>query len=127
MVGDAPEWFREVVATGIARLYVLRLEGAPAADTLDAVENVWCDALWHAPVAWQEAVDYRRLEAGFVALAGRITRWPAPRAVLDVLPSRPAQPRLGRPAPTPEQRSRARAVLEELRTLIRRPDGGTRS
>lgn len=113
------DWFESVVAEGIAKLYVLRLEGAPAADTLDGVELVWVEALWYSGKVWDEHLDYPRLRQAFVHLVQTMTRWPAPRQLMDHLPARPRPRELPAPPPTPEERARAEANLAKLRELMK--------
>lgn len=113
------EWFVEVIAEGIAKLYVLRLEGAPAADTLDGVEMVWVEALWYSGKVWDEGLDYDRLRQAFVYLVQTMTRWPAPRMLTDHLPARPKRRELPTPPPTAEERARAEAQLAKLRELMK--------
>ncbi|MCS4503873.1 hypothetical protein NYO91_07255 [Arhodomonas aquaeolei] len=115
---QAPDWFQEVVAEGIAKLYVLRLDSAPAADTLDGVEMVWVEALWHCGKQWDEAADYERLRRAFVALTQRVDRWPAPKQLLENLPPRPQPKSLPQPKPTPEERERAQAFVRRMREIV---------
>lgn len=113
------EWFVEVVAEGIAKLYVLRLESAPAADTLDGVEMVWVEALWYSGKVWEEHLDRNRLRQAFVHLVQTVTRWPAPRTLMDHLPARAKPRELPAPPPTPEDRARAEAQLAKLREMMK--------
>ena len=103
------DWFESVVAEGIAKLYVLRLESAPAADTLDGVELVWVEALWYSNIAWDEELDTDRLRQAFRALTQWVTRWPAPRELMTHLPARPQRKPLPPPPQTPEQKAEAEA------------------
>lgn len=121
------DWFVEVVAEGIAKLYVLRLESAPAADTLDGVELVWVEALWYTPIAWDREQDAPRLRQAFRALTQRLSRWPAPRELMEHLPSRPKRQELPPPPPTPEQKARAEENLAKLKKMVKGLNlGGTR-
>lgn len=112
--GAPAPWFVSAVAEGIARLYVLRLESAPAADTLDGVELVWVEALWYMPVAWDEELDTPRLAAAFRRLTQRLSRWPAPRELMEHLPSRPKPAALPSPPISDEQRARNRERIAEM-------------
>jgi len=113
------DWFESVVAEGIAKLYVLRLESAPAADTLDGVELVWVEALWYSNVAWDEELDTERLRQAFRALTQRLHRWPAPRELMEHLPARPKRRELPPPPQTPEQKAKAVAQLAKLRAMMK--------
>lgn len=113
MAEGVPEWFREVVAEGIARLYVLRLDSAPAADTLDGVELVWVEALWTCGKDWVEE-DAWRLRRAFVALSQRATRWPAPAQLLEQLPARTPRRHLPPPPLSDEEVERNRARLRQI-------------
>lgn len=108
------DWFVEIIAEGIAKLYVLRLEGHPAADTLDGVEMVWVEALWYGNRVWDESLDAKRLRQAFVGLAQTLTRWPAPRVLLDHLPARPKRQALPKPEISEEEKARNRQRLAEL-------------
>jgi len=112
-----PRWFREAVGDGLQRLVALALPGAPPAETVRLTAAGWVDALWSAPIAWDEALDRARIEAAFLALMRRADRWPAPCSLLDALPSRPARRSLPRPAPSKAARE---AGLRHLREVSER-------
>lgn len=81
---------------GLQTLYVLRLQDAPAADSLPAAAEVWIIALWRNR-AWEEGRDVPRLRGGFLNLAATAHGWPAPAALIAALPPAPGLQRL--PAP----------------------------
>ncbi|HHJ12256.1 MAG TPA: hypothetical protein ENK00_03660 [Chromatiales bacterium] len=107
----AETWFRRAIAEGLTRLTALSLPGTPPAETIKLTREAWVEALWEGR-AWVET-DAERIAAGFRSLSRRIDRWPAPKALLDHLPPRPASLRLPH-KPTPEQRERNRQKLREL-------------
>lgn len=113
-----PGWLVAEVAEGVQRLLVLRLEGCPSADTVQAVALAWADAIWIRAGRWTPEQDAPRLRQAFRALAAHATRWPAPAQLWEHLPSRPEPPRLERPPPTPEQRARVREMLQSLRMQL---------
>ena len=100
------------VIDGLQLLLTLRLSGAPAEDTIDAVADVWLLTFKRGRVIdWQEG-DGERVRAAFVTVAAHAERWPTPSHVLDRLPPRPERPRLPRPVrPMPPE---VRAQLDEL-------------
>ncbi|MFP4181845.1 MAG: hypothetical protein ACLFTX_04505, partial [Thiohalospira sp.] len=111
------------IGEGIAKLYAIRLDGHPAGDTLEGVEEVWVEALWYSHRDWQEDPDAERLRAAFRSIARTAERWPAPRALLDHLPPRPAPPALPQPEPDPD---RARAWIQTLAEQLRATGSSTR-
>lgn len=115
---QAPEWFRTVVAEGIAKLYILRLEGAPAADTLEGVEMVWLETLWNCGKGWDEAQDAARIRRGFVVMARRCSRWPAPGELLTLLPPRPQKEKLPSPERTERERQTARRSMNTIKHIL---------
>lgn len=114
----APGWLVAEVAEGVQRLLVLRLEGCPPADTVQAVALAWADALWLRAGRWAVQEDAPRLRQAFRALAAHATRWPAPAQLWEHLPPRPEPPRLNPPPPTPQERERIRAMLQQARQKL---------
>lgn len=113
-----PGWLVAEVAEGVQRLLVLRLEGCPSADTVQAVALAWADAIWLRAGRWAAQQDAPRLRRAFRALAAHATRWPAPADLWQHLPARPEPPRLERPQPTPEERARIRDLLQQARQRL---------
>lgn len=113
-----PGWLVAEVAEGVQRLLVLRLEGCPSADTVQAVALAWADALWLRAGRWSAQEDAPRLRQAFRALAAHATRWPAPADLWEHLPPRPEPPRLELPPPTPQERERIRAMLQQARQKL---------
>lgn len=111
----APEpWFEQAIAVGLVRLAALQLPGTPPdAQTAAACRAVWVDALWHGRV-WIEAADTARLEMAFRILSSRITRWPAPVQLLDVLPMREPMQALPKSVRSYEARAQAMVSIGEL-------------
>lgn len=100
------------ILEGLQLLLTLRLSGAPAEDTIDAVADVWLLTFKRGrAIDWQEG-DGERVRAAFVAVAAHAERWPTPSQVLDRLPPRPERPRL--PRPTRPMPSEVRAQLDAL-------------
>jgi len=113
-----PDWFYESVSQGLAALIVLHLPGAPGHETVSYTEEVWVEVLWSAPIGWQEALDVPRLRAAFLRLARQADRWPAPRTLLELLPSRPEPRKLPPPPLSKAQRERNRERLREMMAAI---------
>jgi hypothetical protein len=111
----APPWLLALVAEGLQRLLVLRLEGAPSADTIEGVSLAWADALLQRNPRWQAQRDAERIRQAFRALAARAQRWPAPAQWFEHLEPLPPLPLLAPPAPSPEQRARVRELLQQAR------------
>lgn len=114
-----PDWFYNAVVDGIQRLHVLSLQGTPAAETVTLTAQVWIDTLWHTPRSWDEARDLPRLQEAFRAIAGRVDRWPAPRAVLEHLPPIPQPRALPAPPLDPAKAAQVRTMLRELTARLK--------
>ncbi|TXF11907.1 hypothetical protein [Pelomicrobium methylotrophicum] len=117
----APGWLVAEVAAGLQRLLVLRLDGCPPADAVEAVALAWADALMVRGGGWQEALDAPRIREAFRRLAAHAMRWPAPAEIWQHMPARPEPPKLPAPPPSEEERARAMRMLAELREKMRIP------
>ena len=113
-----PGWLVAEAAEGVQRLLVLRLEGCPSADTVQAVALARADAIWLRAGGWTAEHDAPRLRQAFRALAAHATRWPAPAQLWEHLPPRPEPLRLNPPPPTPEERERVRAMMQQARRKL---------
>jgi len=113
----APAWFRNAVIDGLQGLVTLMLPGTPAAEVVQLTTLSWVEVLWRLPVGWLDALDTPRIGPGFLALAGAIDRWPAPRQLLDHLPPR-RQPAASLPAPHHTQTAAQRAALMQARRRV---------
>lgn len=96
MTDAAPDWFYDSVSQGLKMLIVLHLAGAPGHETIEYTEQIWVDVLWHAPVQWDRDQDSLRIEKAFRHLARTTDRWPAPQALLKMLPRRREHKAIGR-------------------------------
>lgn len=108
------QWFRNEIFTGLAKLLVLRLPGAPWEEEAEYTQQTWIEVLWEAPIGWEAERDTTRLRAAFARLARQAERWPAPRQLLDLLPDRPQQARLPKPPMSAARREQNRARLREM-------------
>ena len=63
----APGWLVAEVAEGVQRLLVLRLDGCPPADTVQAVALAWADAIWLRAGRWTAEHDAPRLRHAMTA------------------------------------------------------------
>lgn len=117
----APGWLVAEVAEGIQRLLVLRLDGCPPADAVEAVALAWADALVVRGGLWQDALDAQRIREAFRRLAAHATRWPAPADIWQHMPARPEPVKLEPPKMSDEDRARALRMLAELREKMRMP------
>lgn len=117
-MSEAPGWLIAEVAEGIQRLLVLRLDGCPPADAVEAVALAWVDALLVRGGRWDEHRDAPRIRTAFRRLAAHAERWPAPAAVWQYLPAREEPLTLPAPAPTPEQRERIRQMIASARAAL---------
>ncbi|WP_314775060.1 hypothetical protein [Cardiobacterium hominis] len=84
-----PKEIHNAIIVGLIKLVTLRLRGAPPAESVTTVAEVWLETL--ARRDWQPA-DVARIECAFRRLCAEMTDWPAPRHFLDRLPPRPSLP-----------------------------------
>lgn len=110
-----PAWLGDIVRCHIARLHLLRLEGAPLAEVMGEVTLIWAETLASRRSNWDCDQDSARLEGAFLELAATCERWPAPAMLLKLLPARPPAPALPLPDLSPAQRRRN---LKRLATLF---------
>lgn len=89
------EWLKNAVIEGLQTLIVLRLEGAPASDTVTAVAEIWITIFASKAAGWNETTDAPRIRAAFLRAAGSLKTWPAPKIVIEFLPPRPTVKTLG--------------------------------
>ncbi|GAB4112868.1 MAG: hypothetical protein Fur0019_19290 [Tibeticola sp.] len=115
----APGWLVAEVAEGIQRLLVLRLDGCPPADAVEAVALAWADTLMVRGGRWEEDVDAPRIREAFRRLAAYAQRWPAPAAIWEHVPARPEPPKLPPPMVSEEDKQRALRMLAELRAKMK--------
>ena len=110
----APDWFHNTIVSGVQQLHVLSLQGTPAAETVVLTAQVWIDTLWNTPRSWDEERDTPRLREAFRSIAQRVDRWPAPKAVLENMPSAPTVLLLQEPKSDPAKVAVVRQQLREL-------------
>ncbi len=107
------KWLEREVAQGLMGLIALRLDGAPAADSVTQTMDIWLVALTRGR-CWEEEHDAVRLQHAFSTLFATCDRWPAPARLLRELPARKGVPVLAKPVLTDEQRMNGRKKLGEL-------------
>lgn len=79
----------------MASLYLLNLDGCPAADQVGKTAQLWIRLLWDDRRAkWNEQADDTRIRAAFASMAAALNRWPAPAKFWEHLKDRP-KPRGG--------------------------------
>lgn len=82
---NAPGWLCQAIIEGVQGLVALKLRGAPKADTLQTVANLWIVAVTSRPIAWDEALDKPRIRQAFLDLSATAEYWPAPAQFLNAL------------------------------------------
>ncbi len=112
MAESAPDWFHDAIVSGLQGLVALRLEGGPPRDSVAATALTWVAAWWALPVAWVKS-DVDRIAHAFLRATHRVTKWPAPRDVINLMPPRPAMLALPEIAPGPEVLERRREALRQ--------------
>lgn len=112
-------WLEREVALGLKGLIALRLDGAPAADTVSATLDVWLVAL-NKGREWDEQEDARRIQKAFEVLFATCERWPAPARLMRELPLRAPELALPKPKRTEKQLKTGNAALDGIITGMKR-------
>ncbi|XXQ69008.1 hypothetical protein ACKLNO_03885 [Neisseriaceae bacterium B1] len=122
-----PDWAYNQMIDGLQKLLVLRLQGAPPADTISALAAVWEEALTPHTWAFERDLDEQRLPSAFRQLIAQAERWQQPAQLIKLIPPRPERQVAGlleqkTPPPTPEQRQHAaenkRQILQHLSNIV---------
>lgn len=114
-----PKFVSDELLTGLQKLMMLRLEGAPPADGIKLTASVWVEAIASVNISWAEQLDKGRITAGFTRLFAEIERWPTPKMLIRCLPPRPELPQLEHKRQlTPEEKARGRENLKKLYQII---------
>lgn len=123
-----PDWVRAQILDGLSKLLVLRLQGAPPADTVKAVGTVWIEAL--TPNTWyfNRELDFKRLPEAFSLLIQETDRWPPPAQLIERIPPRKEHNLAGllehkTPPLTEEQLSRNKLRIREMLQFLNRTKG----
>jgi hypothetical protein len=112
-----PDWFQDLIITGIQRLLCLSLDGRPAEAMVTATAAAWIDAAWRAR-AWTSD-DASQIDEAFRDLASAARRWPAPPHLLDFLPGpRALAAPYHAPAKTRTRALTSDASRERIRALL---------
>lgn len=114
-----PEWVRNQMMDGLSKLMLLRLQGAPPADAVKGVAEVWCEALTPHTWAFTEELDAQRLPQAFDLLIQQADRWVQPAQLIRLIPPRPAPQIAGlltyqRPPLTDKQRAAHKQNIQRL-------------
>ena len=110
-----PKFVSDELLTGLQKLMMLRLEGAPPADGIKLTASVWVEAIASVNISWVEQLDKGRITAGFTRLFAEIERWPTPKMLIRCLPPRPEPLKLEHKRQlTPEEEARGRENLKKL-------------
>jgi hypothetical protein len=63
-----PKFVSDELLTGLQKLMMLRLEGAPPADGIKLTASVWMEAIASLPIQWDEQQDAGRFTRAFACL-----------------------------------------------------------
>lgn len=85
-----PDFVHNQLLTGMQQLLVLRLQGAPPEDAVEAVFMVWREALVAKTRHWTAETDGQRLPKAFSRLLAEADKWPPPKMLIERIPPRPA-------------------------------------
>lgn len=114
----APPWLRREIAAGLQALVALGLEGQPAAEVLPLTADIWLRAVQRGNIGCNiEAIDAPRIREGFAELFPGLTRWPAPKLLLEHVPSRPKREAIAAPVEDgADGLARLREIQERLKS-----------
>jgi hypothetical protein len=113
------DWLRQEISIGLKALVVQSLKNQPAAELITMNADVWHVALRTSSKSLTiEEVDAPRIRVAFSKIFSTVTEWPAPKLLLDQLPTRPYRQSLPEPEETEEQRERGRAAARALTESI---------
>ena len=119
MSKSLPKFVSDELLTGLQKLMMLRLEGAPPADGIKLTASVWMEAIASLPIQWDEQQDAGRITRAFACLLAEIERWPAPKILIKHLPPRKELPQLEHKKQlTAEEQARGRENLKKLNQKI---------
>ena len=112
-----PACHHEII-NGIELLLAARLRWAPVQpEDIERTGAAWLVAVAAAPVAWDDQRDPPRIRQAFARLAGTALEWPAPAAMLALLP--PLLPPLALAHKRAPASAAARARLAEINQRIK--------
>ncbi|MGY0399466.1 MAG: hypothetical protein ACWIPH_05935 [Ostreibacterium sp.] len=90
------------------------MSGRPAGNAIEAVVEVWCDALWSA-ANWNDERNINRLQTAFKTASAECNQWPAP---VDIRKRMPAVVTVLKALPEPlrstAQQQEINAIIEDL-------------
>lgn len=109
------DWVRVEISAGLQGLLALRLENAPAADTIAKTADIWEQAI--GPRVSVEQLDAPRIAEGFRRIFSRVRKWPAPIQVIEQMPHRKPLPALSYTI-SAEQRAENKKQLQQLVWII---------
>ena len=107
-------WVEREISNGLQALIALRLDGAPASDTIGKTLDVWLAAIEYRAAAWREQADAPRIRRAFQVLFSGLRKWPSPAEFLVALPAAVPPPALPTPKQADEERARNRARIAAL-------------
>lgn len=110
-----PKSCHNAVIDGLEMLYALRLSFAPNEAQIDACIDAWLVAL--SPYCQAED-DAERILQAFAKLAGEVSQWPAPKALIERLPMRPEPLPLPKPKISAAERQQNLAMLDGLMSAM---------
>lgn len=100
------EWVRKMVEKMMAILFPARLKRCPMDDLFDDTVDSWIFFFGASGQAVVQEIDEPRFWDAFRRLVPTLKEWPAPREVLDRLPSRPVQKQIESLPPVTEEKIR---------------------
>lgn len=112
-----PDWLRAEIVKGLQALLVLRLRGAPAVDTVQALANVWVAAIASRPIHWVQDRDTERVRQAFLTLTATADSWPAPAALIAAIPPAAATQNL---LERPQSRSMPAHIRQQIDAFLRK-------
>jgi hypothetical protein len=110
------DWVRAAISHGLQGLLALRLENAPAADTIAKTADIWEQAI--GPRVSIEQLDAPRIASGFKRIFSLVRKWPAPIQVIELMPPRPRPPQLTHTISAAESAKNVERIHEICRSVL---------
>jgi hypothetical protein len=114
------DWLRLDISAGLQALVAQSLRSQPAAELITLAADVWYVALRKSLDI--EEVDSPRIRRGFERLFLKVTEWPTPKMLLELMPSRAPRMSLPEPKVTDEQFDKGLQMARNLSQNYRNGD-----
>lgn len=106
------DWLRRSIGMGLSAMIAQSLKFAPAAEIITANADIWYVSLKSSLTI--EEIDSPRIEKAFLLLVPKLTEWPQPKQLIELLPPRPERQKI-RHIPTESDRQAGLDAMRKFR------------